>query len=87
MYKLIDLPKISRSGVGDLTFIEGQNHIPFEIKRVYYIYNTGDGEQRGRHAYKTIQSLILALHGKFDITLDDGQDRVQISLNSPERGL
>jgi len=87
MYNLIDLPKISRSGFGDLTFIEGQNHIPFEIKRVYYIYNTGDCEQRGRHAYRTIQSLIVALYGKFDITLDDGHDRVQIKLNSPERGL
>lgn len=87
MYKLIDLPKIADNDVGSLTFIESQHHIPFEIKRIYYIYDIRPGEKRGRHAYRTIQSLIVALNGSFDVTLDDGRKRTKITLNRPNCGL
>jgi hypothetical protein len=87
MHRLIDLPKISGSDIGDLTFIEGRYHIPFEIKRVYYIYNIRKGERRGRHAYRSIQSLFLALNGSFDVTLDDGFNRAKIGLTNPHIGL
>lgn len=87
MYELIDLPKIADGDVGNLTFIEGLRHIPFEIKRVYYIYEIRPGEKRGRHAYRTIRSLILALNGSFDVTLDDGRDRAKITLHHPNCGL
>ncbi len=87
MYRIINFPRIGMGDVGSLTFIEGQNHIPFNIKRIYYIYNIKKGEQRGRHAYKTIESLILALNGQLELTLDNGYKRETIKLSRPDRGV
>lgn len=84
--KLIDLPKITDPR-GNLTFIESKNHIPFEIKRVYWIYDVPGGEIRGGHAYKSLNEFIIALSGSFDIVLNDGKKEMKFSLNRSYYGL
>ncbi|WP_417836356.1 sugar 3,4-ketoisomerase [Thalassospira tepidiphila] len=84
--KMIDLPKISNQQ-GNLTFIEGSNHIPFDIKRVYYLYDVPGGAARGGHAHKQLHQLIIAISGSFDITLDDGQAQRTFHLNRSYSGL
>ena len=69
--KLIQLPKISDPR-GNLTFIEGGRHIPFDIKRVYYLYDVPGGSERGGHAHKALHQLIIAMSGSFDVILDNG---------------
>lgn len=82
----IELPKIEDAR-GNLSFIEGNNHIPFEIKRVYWIYDVPGGEFRGSHAYKTLHEFIIALSGSFDVVLDDGHEKKTYSLNRSYYGL
>lgn len=84
--KLINLPKIADPR-GNLTFVEGNNHIPFDIKRVYYLYDVPGGAERGGHAHKKLQQLVIAISGSFDIHLDDGVDRRTIHLNRSYTGL
>ncbi|MBK1620640.1 hypothetical protein CKO42_19845 [Lamprobacter modestohalophilus] len=84
--KIIDLPKIANPQ-GNLTFIEGENHIPFEIQRVYYLYDVPGGGERGGHAHKELQQLIIAMSGSFDIVLDDGKDKIRYHLNRSYNGL
>lgn len=84
--KIIDLPKIANPQ-GNLTFIEGDNHIPFDIQRVYYLYDVPGGAERGGHAHKELQQLIIAMSGSFDIVLDDGKDKVRYHLNRSYSGL
>ena len=72
---------------GNLTFIESNNHIPFEIKRVYWIYDVPGGQRRGGHAYKSIDEVIIALSGSFDVILDKGKNKSKITLNRPYFGL
>lgn len=84
--KIIDLPKITDQR-GNLTFIEGNRHIPFEIKRVYYLYDVPGGETRGGHAHKTLQQFIIAANGSFDVILDDGTERKRFHLNRSYYGL
>lgn len=83
---LIDLPKINDER-GNLTFIEEGRHVPFDIQRVYYLYDTPAGAQRGGHAHKELRQLIIALAGSFDVLLDDGFDRKRVRLDRPYRGL
>lgn len=84
--KIIQLPKISDPR-GNLTFVEGANHIPFEVKRAYWIYDVPGGEVRGGHAYKCLNEFIIALSGSFDVVLDDGSDKKVFSLNRSYYGL
>jgi len=84
--KLIELPKISDPR-GNLTFVEGRNHVPFDIKRVYYLYDVPGGAERGGHAHKELHQLIIAMSGSFDIILDDGVEMKRIHLNRSYYGL
>lgn len=84
--KTIDLPKISDPR-GNLTFVEGGRHIPFDIKRVYYLYDVPGGAERGGHAHKALHQLIIAMSGSFDIHLDDGHEKKTIHMNRSYNGL
>ncbi|MFY8025085.1 MAG: sugar 3,4-ketoisomerase [Sediminibacterium sp.] len=84
--RLISLPKIIDER-GNLSFIEEFNHIPFKIKRSYWIYDVPGGETRGGHVYKENQEFIVALSGSFDVVLHDGTNREVISLNRSYHGL
>lgn len=83
---IINLPKISDPR-GNLTFIEANNHIPFDIKRAYWIYDVPGGEKRGGHAYHQLQEFIVALSGSFDVVLDDGNEKKVFQLNRSYFGL
>lgn len=86
MPKIINLPKIEDPR-GNLTFIEEENHIPFIIKRVYWIYDVPGGQVRGGHAFKEQQELIVALSGSFDVVVDGGKQKKTFSLNRSYYGL
>ncbi len=84
--KIIDLRKI-HDVRGNLTPIEGGRDLPFDIKRIYYLYDVPSGESRGAHAHKELQQLIIAANGSFTITLDDGYNKKSFTLNRPYQGL
>ena len=84
--KLIDLPKISDPR-GNLTFIEEGTQVPFEIKRVYYLYDVPGGAERAGHAHKQLQQLFIAISGSFDVVLDDGFTKKRHHLNRSYYGL
>jgi len=84
--KIIDLPKITDPR-GNLTFIEGDHHIPFHIQRVYYLYDVPGGAERGGHAHKELHQLIIAMSGSFDVVLDDGSEKKRFHLNRSYFGL
>ena len=83
---LINLPKITDPR-GSLTFIEGNRHIPFAIKRVFYLYDVPSGETRGGHAHRTLHQLLICLAGSFDVLLDDGVAKSEIRLDRPWQAL
>ena len=83
---LLEFPKI-HDYRGNLSFIEGIKHIPFDIKRVYYLYDVPGGASRAAHAHKTLHQLLIAMSGSFDVTLDDGRDRRRFHLNRSYFGL
>ncbi len=84
--KLIELPKISDPR-GNLSFIEGGQHVPFDIKRVYYLYDVPGGSDRGSHAHKNLHQFIVAMSGSFDVVLDDGNEKKRFHLNRSYYGL
>jgi len=84
--EIINLPKIEDPR-GNLTFVEEENHIPFKIKRVYWIYDVPGGQVRGGHAFKEQQELVIALSGSFDLMLDNGNVKQTFSLNRSYFGL
>jgi hypothetical protein len=84
--KLVNLPKIT-DPEGNLTPIEGGRHVPFEIKRVFYLYDVPGGATRAGHALKTCQQFIIAMSGSFDVMLDDGTDTKRYHLNRSYTGL
>ena len=77
---LLNLPKIVDSR-GNLSFIEEDTHLPFKIRRVYWIYDVPGGEQRGGHAFRETEEIIVALSGSFDVVLNDGIKDYRFSLN------
>lgn len=85
-YRIINLPKIEDSR-GNLSFLESNNQIPFNIKRTYWIYDVPGGEKRGGHVYKENQEFIIALSGSFDVILHDGNNKEIFSLNRSYYGL
>jgi oxalate decarboxylase/phosphoglucose isomerase-like protein (cupin superfamily) len=84
--ELLNLPKILDRR-GNLSFVEARSHFPFEIKRVYWIYDVPGGEVRGGHAFKENQELIIALSGSFDVVLHDGMQEYRYHLNRSYYGL
>ena len=84
--KIILLPKIEDAR-GNLSFLEGNNHIPFKIKRTYWIYDVPGGEKRGGHAYKELYELIIAISGSFDVTIDTGIEIKKFTLNRSYKGV
>lgn len=84
--RLVDIPKILDDR-GNLSFVEENRHIPFPIKRTYWIYDVPGGEERGGHAYKTNDEFIIALSGSFDVVVNDGEEEKVFSLNRSYYGL
>jgi len=80
------LPKVADAR-GNLSYIEGGKHVPFEIKRVYYLYDVPGGETRAGHALKKTEQFIVAASGSFDLILDDGKERETIALNRSWKGV
>lgn len=84
--RIIDLPKFLDAR-GNLSFVEQENHVPFKIRRTYWLYDVPGGECRGGHAYKENQEFIVALSGSFDVVLDDGRTKNVYTLNRSYYGL
>lgn len=84
--RIIELPKISDPR-GNLSFIEGGQQVPFDIQRVYYLYDVPGGSDRGSHAHKNLHQFIVAMSGSFDVVLDDGKDIKRFHLNRSYYGL
>ncbi|MFC6097749.1 FdtA/QdtA family cupin domain-containing protein [Flavobacterium qiangtangense] len=83
--QIIEIPKIAEPR-GNLSVIE-KDVIPFEMKRVYYLYDVPSGAERGGHAHKNLQQFLIALSGSFDVVIKDGQKEIKITLNKPNQGL
>lgn len=84
--KLVELPKYLDQR-GNLSFVQNNAQIPFEIKRTYWIYDVPGGEARGGHAYKETEEFVIAISGAFDVTVDDGKEKKTFSLNRSYYGL
>ncbi len=84
--RIINLPKINDPR-GNLTFIENEKHIPFQIKRVYYLYDVPGGESRGGHAHKNLRQFLIAASGSFDVIVYDGKENKRFHLNRSYYGL
>jgi len=84
--RVIELPRVTDPR-GNLTFVEGGRHAPFDIRRVYYLYDVPGGAERGGHAHRGLQQLLIAMSGSFDVLLDDGSARRRFHLNRSYYGL
>ena len=84
--KIVELPKFADPR-GNLSFVEQLNHIPFEIKRTYWIYDVPGGKARGGHAFRQNEEFIVALSGAFDVIVDDGKEKKRFALNRSYYGL
>lgn len=84
--RMLDLPQI-HDPRGDLTFIEGGAHVPFDIARVYYLYNVPVDAERGGHAHKELEQIVFALSGSFRMKIDDGTKKTEYWLRDPRKGL
>ena len=83
---LIELPVIADRR-GDLTFLEGMRHVPFDIARVYFLYNVPTDSERGGHAHHDLKQVLFALSGSFRVSLDDGTSKSEVYLRNPRQGL
>lgn len=86
MHRIIDINKIPDQR-GNLSFLQSNKEVPFEIKRVYWIYDVPGGEMRGGHAYKNLNEVIIALSGSYDVVLHDGEKEYRYQLNRSYYGL
>ncbi|MCV6593702.1 MAG: FdtA/QdtA family cupin domain-containing protein [Silicimonas sp.] len=84
--RIIELPKLTDVR-GNLTFVEGQNHVPFDIRRVYYLYDVPGGADRGEHAHYKLEQFIVSMSGSFDVLLSDGVEEKRFHLNRSYYGL
>ncbi len=84
--EVIQLPVV-HDARGNLTFVEGRIHVPFEIRRTYYLYDVPGGSERGGHGHRTLEQLIVAISGSFDVHLDNGSADYHFSLNRSYVGL
>lgn len=85
--RLVELDKHHSDRKGNLTVVGNGIDMPFDVKRVYYLYDVPGGESRGGHAHKALYQLVLAVSGSFSVTLDDGTDKKTFVLNRPYQGL
>ena len=84
---MVELDKHHSDRKGNLTVVENGVTLPFDVKRVYYLYDVPGGESRGAHAHKELEQLIVAVSGSFTVTLDDGTNKRSFFLNRPYQGL
>ena len=84
--KIIQIPKVFDKR-GNLSFIEENKHIPFEIKRIYYLYDVPGDSVRAGHAHKNLHQFMIAISGSFEITLDDGVNKKTLNLKKPYEGI
>jgi dTDP-4-dehydrorhamnose 3,5-epimerase-like enzyme len=84
--RIINLPRVFDDR-GNLTFFEGENHLPFRIVRAYWIYDVPGGEVRGGHAYRRLEEFVVSLSGSFDVEMDDGHSQRSVHLNRSYQGL
>lgn len=83
---IIELPKV-KNRAGNISIVEGMKNLPFEVKRVFYLYDIPAGEDRGAHAHKECHQFLIAASGSFEVTLDDGINKKTVVLNRPFYGL
>jgi hypothetical protein len=84
-YKIIDIPKINNTK-GNIGVIENDT-LPFDVKRVYYLFDVPSGAKRGGHAHKKLKQVLIAISGSFDVVLKDGNSKEIVTLNRPDKGL
>jgi oxalate decarboxylase/phosphoglucose isomerase-like protein (cupin superfamily) len=84
-YKIIDIPKINNTK-GNIGVVENDT-IPFDVKRVYYLFDVPSGAKRGGHAHKKLKQVLIAISGSFDVVLKDGKSKEIVTLNRPDKGL
>lgn len=84
--RIINLPRV-HDPRGDLTYVEANKHVPFEIRRVYYLYNVPVDAQRGGHAHRELEQVIFALSGSFRLKIDDGLQKSEFWMRDPRQGL
>ncbi|MFX1695344.1 sugar 3,4-ketoisomerase [Paraburkholderia sp. A1RO-1] len=84
--RILRFPQI-HSSAGTLTPIENMHHVPFEIQRVYYLYDISAGASRAGHSHKNLQQVLIAMSGSFDVHLDDGREKRVVHLSQPHEGL
>lgn len=84
--KVLELPVI-HAPEGNLTFVEGLRHVPFEIARIYYLYDVPGGGARGGHAHRNLRQMLIAMSGSFEVLLDDGEEKAAYTLNRSYNGL
>lgn len=88
VYDCVILPlNKTHNRAGNITIVEGNKSVPFDVKRVYYLYDIPGGEDRGGHAHKELRQLIVAASGSFNVILDDGINKKIVSLNRPDYGI
>ncbi|MBQ0021510.1 MAG: FdtA/QdtA family cupin domain-containing protein [Bacteroidales bacterium] len=84
--RLIEIPDVTDQR-GSLCFMEGDNHIPFRIERVFFLYNIPEGAQRGDHSHSTCAEVVFAVHGAFTMKVDDGERSISIRIDRPNVGI